>query len=236
MPLGKKYAKRKKVFRRRIKRKPKAIVQRGLRPAIYPFKRSVSTVIGLNTSSPPTGWNVAGNNLYRNWGLTLGELDDHLDFVDLFKYYRLKGVRIQMYFSNTVSASEDGNNNSPNSQIMMWLDTNLNGSNNADAGEETTYLNSQTAKKKLCLKSNGRPVDIYMPLRQQNQMYGGTGGAIDYATVKPKWISTNEPTTPHYGLKMMLHRIDNQPFTSGINNSQYCKIIQTVYFQCKKVE
>lgn len=235
MPYRKRRARKPAKKRRFYKRRTRPVIQRGLRPAIYPFKRSQAVVIGLNTSSPPTGWNVNGNNLYRNWGLTLGELPDHTDFVNLFKYYRLKGVRIQLYFSNTSSPTEDGNNNSPNQQIMMWIDTNKDGSNFAAAGVENTYLSSQTAKKKLCIRANGRPIDIYMPLMQQAQMYGGPS-ATDYTTQKPKWVSTSEATTPHYGLKMMLQRLDGQPFTSGINNSQYCKIIQTVYFQCKKVE
>lgn len=238
MPRAKGYKGKRRIrIRRRFnkKRRVYARVQRGLRPAIYPFKRSQSVTIGLNTSSPPSGWNVNGNNLYRNWGLTLGELNDYSDFVNLFKYYRLKGVRIQMYFSNNVSLTEDGNNNSPNQQILMWTDINQDGSNYAAAGLETTYLDSQTAKKRLCLKTTGKPIDIYMGLRQQNQIYGGPSNT-DYTTVSPKWISTSEATTPHYGIKMMLQRVDGQAFTSGINNSQFVKIIQTVYFQCKKVE
>lgn len=230
---------KKKIKIRRTKRRQtkntKAVIQRGLRPAIYPFKRSISTTIGLNTASLPTDWLANGNNLYRNWGFSLGQLGDYLEFTNLFKYYRLKGVRIQMYFSNNVSTTDDGNNASANQQVIMWIDSNKDGSNFASAGLEETYLNSQTAKKRLCLKTNGKPVDIYMPLMQQNMIYGGDTNT-DYTVVKPRWIATHEPTTPHYGYKMMLQRVDGQAFTSGVTNSQYCKIIQTLYFQCKKVE
>lgn len=210
-------------------------VQRGMSPAVYPFKRSTSVTIGLNSTSPPEGWSVNGNNLYKNWGFSLSALGDNTDFTNLFKYYRLKGVRLQIYFSNTSSPTEDGNNTASNQQILCWLDTNKDGTDLATSGAESTYLTSQTAKKKLCLNTMGKPIDIYMPLRQQNMIYGGTGNT-DYTTVSPKWISTGEPTTAHYGYKMMLQRVDGQAFTSGISNSQYCKIIQTVYLQCKKVE
>ena len=139
-----------------------------------------------------------------------------------------------MYFSNTNSNARDGTS-SPNQQILMWIDTNRDGADLGISGEEKTYLNSQTAKKRLCLRADGRPIDIYMSLRQQDMVYGGVGNT-DYATVRPQWISTTESTTPHFGHKMMLQRVDGQAFTSGITNSQYCKIIQTIYFQCKKVE
>lgn len=230
-----KAALRKRLRAARARKSSGMKIQRGLSPAVYPFKRSISTTIGLNTSAPPTDWNVSGNNLYRNWGFSLGQINDYQEFTNLFKYYRLKGVRVQMYFSNNVSTSEDGNNNSANQQILMWMDRNQDGSNFAAAGLEATYLDSQTAKKRLCLKTNGKPIDIYMPLMQQNMIFGNDGNT-DYTVTKPKWIATHEPTTAHYGYKMMLQRVDGQPFTSGITNSQYCKIIQTLYFQCKKVE
>ena len=231
--------------RRIVKRKPKkrvnrgkkrvvAKIQRGLNPAVYPFKRSTQVVIGLNTSSPPEGWSVSGNNLYKNWGFSLAQLNDYTEFTQLFKFYRLKGVRIQMYFSNTNSNSKDGGS-SPNQQCLLWIDTNRDGQDTASSGLEQTYLNSQTARKRLCLNTIGKPIDMYMRLRQQNMIYGGIGNT-DYTTVSPKWIATTEPATPHYGHKTMLQRVDGQSFTSGISNSQFVKIIQTVYFECKKVE
>lgn len=234
MPLRRRKPKR-RPYKKRIPRAKKLVrVQRGLSPAVYPFKRSTQVVIGLNTSAPPEGWSVYGNNLYRNWGFSLSQLLDYGDFVNLFKFYRLKGVRIQMYFSNTNSNSRDGAS-APNQQMLLWMDTNRDGQDTADAGMEQTYLNSQTAKKRLCLNTTGKPLDFYMRLKQQNMIYGGVGNT-DYTTKNPGWIATTEPATPHYGHKTMLQRVDAQPFTSGINNSQYVKIIQTVYFECRKVE
>jgi hypothetical protein len=221
--------------RRRFPKRKNFRPQRGLTSAIMPFKRSNSVVIGLNGSSPPEGWSVSGNNIYKNWGFSLAQLHDNTDFVNLFKYYRLKGVRLQMYFSNNVSTSEDGNNAPSNNQMLMWLDTNKDGADVSASGLETTYLDSQTSKKKLCLRTDGKPIDIYMPLLQQNMTYGGVGNT-DYTLQKPKFISTTEPATPHYGFKMMLQRVDGQSFTSGMSSSQYCKIVTTVYLQCRKVE
>lgn len=219
------------------KKKQLARPQRGLNnPSVHIFRRSVTQTIQLSTTSVPEGWYASGNNLYKNWGFSLSGLGSHQEFVDLFKYYRLKGARVQMYFSNTGSQPTMGSNMYyPNSQVLLHLDTNRDGEDSSTSGLEQTYLNSQTAKKRLCLRNDGRPVDIYMPLRQQSMIYGGTANT-DYATVRPRWISTNEPLTPHFGFKTMLQRVDGQPFAGITTNTQYVKITTTIYFQCKKVQ
>lgn len=211
--------------------------QRGLTPAIHSFKRSIVNTIGLNHGAPPADWFIEGNNLYRNWVFKLSDLTDETDFTALFKYYRLKAVRIQVYFSNTSSNTRNAGSTASNQQMLCWVDINRNGDNTNSSGLDKTYLNSQTAKKKLCLTSTGRPLDIFMPLRQANMIYGaGAPSFVDYTLQIPKWLSTTEKDTPHYGHKMMLQRVDGQPFTSGIDNSQYAKIIQTIYLECRKVE
>lgn len=244
MPFRKK-TNRKRTVRRNVRKKRQLVrVQRGLnRPAVHIFRRSITQTIQISTTAVPEGWYASGNNLYKNWGFALNSITSYNDFSDLFKYYKLSGARVQMYFSNTNSSSAavgalaTGVYN-PNSQIIMHLDTNHDGEDSASSGLEQTYLDSQTAKKKLCLNTMGRPIDIYMPLKQNSLMHGvgGTGTPHDYATVKPRWIATTEPTTPHYGFKMMLQRVDGQNFTSITSNAQYVKIITTLYIQCKKVQ
>lgn len=218
------------------KKRALARPQRGLTPSVHIFRRSLEQTIQLSTTSVPEGWYASGNNLYKNWGFSLSSMGSFSEFTDLFKFYKISGARIQMYFSNTGSQPTMGSNMYyPNSQILMHIDTNRDGEDSSTSGLSQTYLNSQTAKKKLCLNSMGKPVEVYMPLRQQSLMYGGTANT-DYATVKPRWISCTEPTTPHFGFKTMLQRVDGQPFQSITTNTQYVKIITTLYFQCKKVE
>lgn len=234
---------KKRRFNRNANKKRRLVrVQRGLNtPAVHIFRRALTQTIILSTNTPPEGWSTSGNNLYKNWGFSLTSLGSYTEFTDLFKYYKLSGARVQMYFSNTNSSAAGigdttAGNYNPNSQIMMHIDTNNDGADLASSGLEQTYLDSQTAKKKLCLNTIGKPIDIYMPLKQQSVLYGTTSD--DYAIVKPKWISTTEPTTPHFGFKMMLQRVDGQNFSgpTTMANSQYCKIITTLYLQTKKVQ
>lgn len=208
-----------------------------MKPPIFNFKRSYEEIISLDTTAVPEGWYASGNNLYKSWGFSLSQLGtDQTDFTNLFKYYKINAANVQMYFSNTNSGPTMGDNMYyPNAQIMMHIDTNLDGSDESSAGYTSTYYESQTAKRRLCLNTNGKPVSCFMKCRQLADMYGGTANT-DRATVRPRWMTTAEPTTPHYGYKMMLQRVDGQAFGSLTVNKQVVKIVTTLYFSCKKVQ
>jgi len=54
--------------------------------------------------------------------------------------------------------------------------------------------------------------------------------------MRPKFISTEQPDTPHWGYNMMLQRVDGSGFSDGHSNYQAVKILTTIYLECKKVE
>ena len=167
---------RAKRARRRPKtnaQKKRAIMrpQRGMSSSVHIFRRSLEQTIQLSTTAVPEGWYASGNNLYKNWGFSLSSLGSFAEFTDLFKFYKISGARVQMYFSNTNSSPTMGDNiYNPNAQILLHIDTNRDGEDSSTSGLTATYLNSQTAKKKLCLNTNAKPIDMYMPLRQQSLM------------------------------------------------------------------
>lgn len=226
--------------RRRTYRKPRYTV-RAPRPlgtgAIHSFKQSFEQVIGINTTSPPSGWSVNGNNLYRSLKFKLTDLAQHGEFTDLFAMYRLKGVRMQMYFSNSVAESMSTTGSattvSPNQQMLVWTDRNT--GTTTFTGDTDEMLNSQTAKKKLALRTDGRPLDIFMPVRVMENVEQDSTYIRPVPAPKARWIGTDYPSVEHYGLNMMIQRVDGQAFTSGITNSQYARIIYTLYFATKKV-
>lgn len=230
------YFHKKRNWKRRNPNSTLGGVGRSIRLAIHSFKRSFEQTISLSTSAVPEGWYANGNNLYKNWGFSLASIGNFTHFTDLFKFYKVNAARVQMYFSNTGSNPTMGSNMYyPNSQILLFIDTNNDGADESSSGLAQTYYDSQTAKKRLCLNSNGKPIDLFMKLRQADMVYGGPANT-DYATIKPKWISTSEPTTPHFGFKTMLQRVDGQAFQSITTNTQVCKIVTTLYFSLKKVE
>ncbi len=204
-------------------------------PRPYFFKRMLTHTATLTASDD--FWVSQGANLGRAFAFSLSELQGDTDFSNLFKYYRLKGARVRIYFSNTGSmpvALSTGVVSTPNTQILVTIDRNMNGET-SDVANEAHYLQSQTAKRIIALGGDRKPVDIYMPLKQGNLVYQ-TSSLTNNTLQNPKWLSTSNPDTPHWGYNVMLQRIDGENFTAGINNEQSVKILTTLYFQCKKVE
>lgn len=225
---------------KRAKRKPVNRPRRALAtPGIYRFKREIDELVAL--SGTPDTWTLesggAGTALGKTFAYALNSVGDYSDFQNLFKYYRIKGARVRMYFSNNVSRADQGTpNESSNKQIMIMLDRNVDGV--GSPAETTAYLTSQTKKRFIALQGTRKPsVDVYMPLKQSTDIFGTAGAPT--ALVTPKWLNTadNEAAgVPHYGFNINMQRIDKGTFTSGISNNQYVRIITTLYIECKKVQ
>lgn len=227
--------KKKKRFVKKRNYKKRARVQRvarPLRPAIYKFKRSVQQIVPLNQNNGIWVNNDTGG-IANTFTFKLSDLNEVTDFTNLFKYYKISAVRAQMYFSNSVTdlglASRFANN-----QLLIWTDINSNGTV-AAADTNVAYLNSQTAKKRICLTTDRKPIDLYMPVKLSNSVYESAISS-DYTLMRPKWISCVEDDTPHYGANMSISRVSEQTLTSDSTGPSYMKIIFTYYIQCKKVE
>ncbi len=229
------YKKKKRTFKRKIAKIGRPPRRALSAPRPYYFKRTLSNTVTLSSSDE--FWTSTGSALGKAFAFSLSAISDDTDFINLFKYYRLKGARVRMYFSNTGSVPvgmSTGVVTVPNSQILVTIDRNMNGETTGVANEDH-YLQSQTAKRRVALGGDRRPIDIYMPLKQGNLVYQ-TSTLSNNTLVSPKWISTGNPDTPHWGYNIMLQRVDGENFTAGISNQQSVKMLTTLYFQCKKVE
>lgn len=221
---------RKRIRRAKLYRKPKSFS-----PGIFSFKRSTTEVVDL-IAGTGQGWTVStatGNQgIGKTFQFALNDVNDPSDFVNLFKYYKIKAVRVQVYLSNTITA-QDEPSRFPNSNLMMYTDINNNG---VITGSDTVenYLDSQTSKRRTLISSGRRPIDLLMRMKIANTVYGGTTNT-DYTLSSPKWISTDEPNTPHYGMNMFIGRVDGEGLTTGYTNAQYARFVYTYYIQCKKV-
>ena len=231
MPIKRKMKKRRVYKRKRPINRP----SKGLKtPTVYRFKREIDELVAL--VGTPDSWTLhSDNSLAKTFAYALNSVGDYSDFQNLFKYYRIKGARVRMYFSNNVSRAEQSQNEASNKQIMIQIDRNTDG-----VGVPTInqLLASQTKKRFIALQNTRKPsVDIYMPLKQATDIYGTSGAPT--ALVYPKWLNTSDTEAagvPHYGLNINMGRIDKGTFTTGISNSQYVRIISTLYIECKKVQ
>lgn len=206
-------------------------VPRALKQKVVRFKRDLEETLQLNSSAAPEGWTLDGSSrIYKNLAWSLGSLGStNSDFTNLFRMYRLKGARMKFYFSNTESDSV-GNNRS-NSQLMVRMAPNQRGE--PEALDQSYWQQIQAKKYKLAL-NGGRPLDIYMPLKQRNSTESSTG--TTYTMQTPKWIANDITNVAHHGINVAIDRLDGQGFSNGASNYQYVKIITTIYFECRGVE
>jgi hypothetical protein len=202
---------------------------------VVQFKRSVPSTLVLNNSSPPEDWTSIGNPatktsaLVVNYSFALSELTDYTDFTNLFDSYRIKGVRMQGYFSNTQSSSES------NTNLMLYYMASDFGNQALSSLTEQFFLNRPKHKKKILLNARGGKVfDIYQPVKQLSNLYASTTNT-DYALSTPRFISTAEANTPHYGMYMRLQRVSGDEFSTSTTTYPSLKIIYTYYIQCRGV-
>lgn len=224
---------RKRNFRRR---KARATVPRAMRPKIYNFKRDIEETLQLSSSTAPEGWVMNGSSrIYKNMGFALAQLGDVTDFTNLYRQYKIVGARVRFYFSSTVSGmtqqSSSGSGFS-NSQMMVRMAPNQKGENET---LDNAYWQSIQAKKYKLALNGGRPIDIYMPLKSRNivQTSSGTQAVMS----RPQFAPVENTSVLFEGINVAIDRLDGQGFSTGsISNYQYCKVITTLYFQCRGVE
>ena len=103
---------------------------------------------------------------------------------------------------------------------------------------DATYMRDTQASKTRIGLNGGKPISFYMPTKQLSVRYRAGIAPVatfDYASVKPRWISTQEEDTPHYGLNICFQRADQSLFAGDATNYQSCRIEYTYYIACKGV-
>lgn len=232
MPYRKRTTKRPRK-RRPIRRRRKTMLgkpnSRQMRASIYQFKRSMTETLQLDNTNVPSGWSADGNAIYKQFVFTLDQLPNYTEFTALFASYKNCAVKQEIYFSNTNSVDT-------NSRLLLYYDNNPQGETKVLT--ESHYLQTQTSRKRLVATTSRAPIKFYTKLKQLNVVYHQMTPTplVDYTMQYPRYISTSEPTTPHYGINMRIQRVDNQPFGTDLSHFQFVKIITTVYVTCKRVE
>ena len=212
---------------------------KGLKQSIYFFKRRTVDVIELNNQLPPDGWSAgAFNSIYKQHQYSLTDVREDTDFSNLFLQYKISAVKVSFMFSNTVAGAVGTSGTPPmsgnNSQIVVMYAPWVHG-NTYHAPDANYMKDTQASKRKLAL-NGGKPISLYMPVKQLSIMHAPVGsGTVDYAAVNPKWISTRETSTPHYGLNICFQRADRAIFAHESAQYQSCRVETTYYIACKGV-
>jgi hypothetical protein len=196
-----------------------------------------------------------GNMVLGTLRFSLNMLPGYSEFKNLFQQYKLNAVAVKIY--PTTSAIVTQNINGPigtgdigtsNFQIITWK--NETGEPYASGVFSEALLNQIPAKKVRMFPKNG-PYTIICPLNQASATYNqsqtevevtDTAGNIvnvvkpfniDYRAVKPRYISTVEDSTPHFGVNMLFRKLDDSDFDVL---SPRLKFIFTLYFSCKGIK
>lgn len=198
-----------------------------MRPLTYNFTRSFARELNMGDvqNDPYFFWNDNGANY--DVVMALNDLNAYTDFTTLFAQYKLTGVTMTFYCPSTnVTLSQP---NVGNSQLLMYTVPNQTGRPRMVNLTEQDCLNTQCVKKRLMMNSNGRGVTMYIPLKQLRMTFSSLTDT-DYAVATPKFISTDEVATPHYGPTLRIQTI------AGNTSSQKIKYIVKLHLSTKQVE
>lgn len=227
------YRKKKRVYRRKRvfrKRRPRVYPGRSLRPTNYFIKRKTVENITLSPTEEPVNWNSetgAGgsiNAIWRQWTFSLDQLVQYGEFQNLFTSYKINAAHIKIYASTGIG----GGSSSLGTQILCQTNSNPQGVN--ETLDEDYYLQVQNAKRRLLLNNTGRPLNMYMKLRQLSLRYRNLADS-DYVTVRPGFISTGEANCVHYGHNIRLSTINLTGF-----NTISLRIETTYYLQFRQIK
>ena len=225
MPYKKPY--RKKPYRKkRFVSTNKMTLQR---PKVYAFSRSAEHLLALDSVS--SGWiDTLDNSLVKTFNFTLGQLGSYYtDFTNLFSQYKLNMAIIKFYPSSSQVVVSTGPAGTQNMIITIWPNTH---GRPIDATFTNAMLLDIQRKRSFMFPLN-KPTSVKMYLRQLSNTYvGATGGYVDYTTHRPRYLSTEEINTPHYGMNVHIRKMDGTTFGS---NAPRLLIREKVYLTCKQV-
>jgi len=176
------------------------------KPSIYPFMRQYENLVVLEN---PTG--NFQSTTFDN--LVVGHVECHLDempnygeFANLFSQYKLNAVSLKC----TPTYQMDTDPTATETIICdIWR------SSHGDAPTAGFQISDllQIQKRQSFVMPQRKPFFRSMRLTQLSNTYAGTVNN-DYTTQKPRYLSTTEATTPHYGINFCFRRPDGAAFTS----------------------
>lgn len=219
---------RKRVYRKKkiYRKKTTGMALKVPKPRVMPFGRNMEYLLSLE--NPSNGWiQTLDNALVKTFDFNLAELPNFTDFTNLFSQYKLNMAILKIYPSASQVVVSTAAAGTQNMIITVWANTH--GNPLTAVFQNSELLEIQ--RKKAWMFPMNKPTSIKMPLRQLTNTYAGTLNT-DYATVRPRYISTTETSTPHYGMNVHIRKMDGTAFGS---NSARLLIRQKIYLTCKQV-
>lgn len=229
MPPKTTYRKKKRTYKKRVYRKSKTSMPlKVAQPKNYLFARSKENL--LNLTSPDAGWiTTLDNSLVKTFDFNLFSLPNPSDFTNLFGQYKLNMAIVKIFPSASQVLISTGPAGTQNMIITIWKNTH-------GVPLDATFSNAkllEIQKKRQFMFPLNKPTTIKMYLKQLSHIYAGSTAFPDYGTVKPRYISTTEPNTPHYGMNVHIRKLDATAFGS---NAPTLLVREKIYLTTRQVQ
>lgn len=210
MPMRRRAPRRRRPYRRRgaTTRRPTNFNNKNmLTPNVYPICRQFENLVVLE--NPTSGGNfiaAADNMVVGHVECNLGELPGYTELTSLFAQYKLNAVTLTC----TPTYQQDVDPTNTETVICdVWR------SNHGDTPTSAFQISDllQIQKRQTFIMPQRKSFKRSMMLNQLSNTYSGLTNN-DYSIQKPRYISTSEGTTPHYGINFCFRRPDGAAFTS----------------------
>lgn len=207
---------RKNRRRRKLRiRKPLALKQHN-----FVERKTLDLTMVVDTEASATG-------IFHTF--TLDELNNHTNYKDLFEYYRINKSVVTFRYKSVANASSAGSShgfpvNELNPLLYFKVDH-----NDITADSLTTMRQSMKTRTKQ-LENNESEFSIVLKPAVQAEAYKSSV-ATTYVPKWGQWLSTNDGSVPHYGLKAYAIGYRSATFNPG--NIQ---VEIKTYFSCKNNE
>lgn len=161
-------------------------------------------------------------DVFGAYTFKLSDLPNSGEFTALFDQYRILGVSIMFVPSWDGSDANPISTNTPQPDIRTVLDYTDSGTP-ANMNELYEYQN--------CKMTHGSRIHkrFFVPAVLSSNYETVTTTA--YTPKWKLWLTTDDPATPHYGLKYGIFKL-----ATGTTQNYYWRVYATYYIQCKNVK
>lgn len=172
---------------------------------------------------------VNGSGIFQSF--QFADIYNSTSYQKLFEYYRINKVIITLRYKadlnvrlDTVTTSQPGTTAPNEANPVVWFKVDHN-----DVSADTLDLMKASTRTKEMQFTNNKPkLQITLKPAILNESYK----SITASTYIPKWnqwLTTQDPSVPHYGIKLYCTGPGAQSYGGIVMTKQY-------YFQCKNNE
>lgn len=164
-----------------------------LRRQVHFFKRSAT--ISTITASATTGGTF--QNIAGGYTVSLDMLPNYNEFIDLFDQYKILGAKMSFVPNGTLVTTLN-NAGGTNSYVAQRFVSAIDFDDNITPTSEAQLLEYGSCR----WSKGGRAHTRYWKPKMLTNIYDGEASGPALAVTNARWIDTNYPEVPHYGLKI----------------------------------